>query len=293
MKSQNTNITNTSNFGSHGLCNLSITEKAGKKIFTKTYKAKDQTVALKEVFINERIRRFKKKNMKERSNFVVNYLGSSVNESNQTSLNFEFSPIGNLFDYFEKEIRKNENRLHLVKKLLRQVVKALIFLHRQGIIHNDVKLENIILFQDEKREITAKLGDFNNSLLYDGEEIHNLFYDEYDSTTSSLVPFSFESPTYNYDYLSLGIMIYQLFLVRTPFESKSQFEMVRKLKNKEYKQDEEYKRLDPTLRDLLEKLLEYDPEERLGDDHILLHPFFKCQESRTNNRKRIRLVNRL
>lgn len=52
-------------------------------------------------------------------------------------------------------------------KLCDGVVIGLAVLHASGVIHGDVKLENVLVFASDEGEIVAKLSDFGHSILDD------------------------------------------------------------------------------------------------------------------------------
>jgi serine/threonine protein kinase len=265
---------------SHNLCILSLREENGQKIFVKRYKDEDCPEALREVMVNRILRKSKNQN------FVVKYFGCFSDKNEKLNLKFEYSQVGTLFDYYINEIQKMENKNEIIKKFITQIVKALIIVHKQGIIHNDLKLENILLFKNRKGELIAKLADFNNSLLFDGEKI--IKFSDFDSSipSSTLFPYLIEYPNFKSDYLCLGVVVYQLFTGKhSPFEKCNVMEINRRMRRKEYLHNEDLKKMNPTMRDLLERLFEYDPTMRLGDEDILEHPYFKFSE-----RKRIRLI---
>ncbi|KAG0201361.1 hypothetical protein BGX33_010362 [Mortierella sp. NVP41] len=55
----------------------------------------------------------------------------------------------------------------IVRNVDAEVIRGLMHLRRQGIIHNDLKLENIFLFQKDGGAIIA---DFGQSARYTGED---------------------------------------------------------------------------------------------------------------------------
>ena len=77
-----------------------------------------------------------------------------------------------LFDYFlQEKIYARSYRLILVRQLCRSLLTALEELHQHGLVHKDLKLENVVFdevneFQTgEKLVCTPKLIDFDTVLL--------------------------------------------------------------------------------------------------------------------------------
>jgi serine/threonine protein kinase len=73
------------------------------------------------------------------------------------SLLFEFAEHGSLSDYMRRHRRTLSAPMK--KRLSRGVLKGLMYLHRLGIIHQDIKSDNILIFGTESRPV-AKIGDF-------------------------------------------------------------------------------------------------------------------------------------
>lgn len=66
----------------------------------------------------------------------------------------EYAPYGNLYQKIKRESKLEED---LARKILRQLINALIFMRDRNIIHRDIKPENILLMDSEG---TIKLSDF-------------------------------------------------------------------------------------------------------------------------------------
>ncbi len=55
---------------------------------------------------------------------------------------------------------------HGTKNVIEQVLRALVYLHRVGIVHRDIKLENI-LYENHSKNATVRLIDFGLSRTFD------------------------------------------------------------------------------------------------------------------------------
>jgi serine/threonine protein kinase len=100
---------------------------------------------------------------------ILSLFGYGWNLQKQSILPYvlvEYSPFGTLREY----LQRNERIPMLCKEmLLADVASGLHSLHETGIIHGDVKLDNILVFSTLTRgrlmEIIAKISDFGHSIV--------------------------------------------------------------------------------------------------------------------------------
>lgn len=72
----------------------------------------------------------------------------------------EYLDGGELFEKIEHKEFLKENQ---IKKLMRQILRAVAYLHRLGFIHRDLKPENILFEKLDDDSINLKLIDFGTS----------------------------------------------------------------------------------------------------------------------------------
>ncbi|RSL41853.1 hypothetical protein CEP54_015694 [Fusarium duplospermum] len=77
----------------------------------------------------------------------------------------EFAECGSLSQLQQQEYLGIETR----RKLCLDVCQGLHMLHSCGIVHGDIKAENVLIFPDEKHKYRAKLSDFGYSLVMNTE----------------------------------------------------------------------------------------------------------------------------
>lgn len=109
-------------------------------------------------------------------------------------------------------------------KLVLGVAKGLETLHRHGIIHGDVKAENVLLSIDQQGELVAKLTDFASSIHDFGAAAQEQLpgrsppWDAPEVRLKSVA----RSMLYKTDIYSFGLLIWRIMLdCRTPFEDPS------------------------------------------------------------------------
>lgn len=67
----------------------------------------------------------------------------------------EYAQKGSLLDYF----KGNKLEISQIKSLIKKVTQGLKHMHYKGVSHRDLKLDNILVFE-EKGSIIPKIADF-------------------------------------------------------------------------------------------------------------------------------------
>ena len=206
--------------------------------------------------------------------YIVNFYYSIIGKNN-LYLVMEYCPGGDLFCVLHGVGRFDEET---AKQYVYQVVQALKFLRSHGIIHHDLKPDNILVTASG----TLKLTDFGLSHLgLVGREASS------EDVTSEMVVGTpdYTAPevimnkehTYTADYWSLGAMIYEFLTGIPPFHGETKQETYGNILagNLDYSELEDNSE---EAIDLIKRLLVHTPEERIGAkniDEILQHPWLK------------------
>lgn len=80
---------------------------------------------------------------------IVSFYGASEDDSTM-NLFLEYAAKGSL----EQRLRQGKLSEQLAARYIRQIVKAIRYLHKQGIAHRDIKSANVLLFERKKLKIT-------------------------------------------------------------------------------------------------------------------------------------------
>lgn len=194
---------------------------------------------------------------------------------NDTRLYFviEFLRGGELYKHFLKKRRFQEEE---AKFYAAQIALAIGHLHKQNILHRDLKLENIMINGDGY----VKVIDFGLAKIINDDKLAMSFC----GTPEYLAPEMVKQEGHDkaVDWWSLGILIYEMTIGVTPFFSKSRLTLINNIKKEEviFPDKKKYKiEYSDEFVDVVLKLLNKDKKERLGSkddiDEIMEHPYFK------------------
>ena len=176
----------------------------------------------------------------------------------------EYAPKGNLYHLIKQE--KNGFSEHKAFEYFIQILNAVYYLHSNNIIHRDIKPENILISADNK----LKLCDFGWA-----KELTLENRSTFCGTMEYMAPEIVGSENYDYsvDIWSLGILLYELLFGHSPFKANTTNNIIQNIKSHELNYDN--KNLSNSCKDLIQKLLEMNPQKRLKLKDILEHSFIK------------------
>uniref|UniRef100_A0A3Q0SPG9 non-specific serine/threonine protein kinase n=1 Tax=Amphilophus citrinellus TaxID=61819 RepID=A0A3Q0SPG9_AMPCI len=139
----------------------------------------------------------------------------------------EYASRGDLYDYIcdKKSITEQEAR-----HFFRQIVSAVHYCHQNGIVHRDLKLENILL--DGSGNV--KIADFGLSNLYHGDEYLQTFCGSPLYASPEIVNGRpYHGP--EVDTWSLGVLLYTLVHGTMPFDGNNHKTLVQQISTGNYR----------------------------------------------------------
>jgi len=176
----------------------------------------------------------------------------------------EYVDKGDLYMLLKSQKKGRLTELQ-TKPLFFQILRGLDYIHTQGILHRDIKLDNILLDQG----LNLKICDFGISRTI--IPAHRMT--EQSGTPAFMAPEIISGGGYEgfgSDIWSLGVVLYCLLTGTLPFRGNSGAELNQNIMkgvfNKEIKISEE-------ALQLLERLLEVRPEKRITLKEIWGHPW--------------------
>jgi len=180
---------------------------------------------------------------------------------------------GELYKIFQEQKRFPEE---VVRFYIAQIIMALGELHSKGIMHRDLKLENIMVDEDGY----IKLIDYGLAKIVANDELAM----SYCGTPEYLAPEMVDNKGHDMtvDWWAVGILIYEMLIGVTPFFNRNRQVLMSKIRHSKivFPDREHYEiAYSDELVDLVSGLLKKDKSQRLGAKNdaveILAHPFFK------------------
>lgn len=162
-----------------------------------------------------------------------------------------------------------------MKAYMVDILDGLVYLHDLGIIHADIKLENILAHKKEGHALpTLKICDFGLAQLAneDGtvvlqEKLGTMHYIAPEVGSGNIID-------NKVDIWSLGICLYKMCCAYRPNQ----------VKNYEYGdgpipfREVDWNNRSPELIDLVKKMLAFDPKDRISAREALNHPWLEVKK---------------
>ncbi|KAJ8704775.1 hypothetical protein PYW08_012095 [Mythimna loreyi] len=197
----------------------------------------------------------------------------------------EYCCGGDLSKYIHRYGRVPEKQ---VRYFLQQLASALKFLREKGVVHMDLKPHNLLLHKGSDGKYMLKVADFGfaqhmtseagrsvrGSPLYMAPE---MIFGQYDARV---------------DLWSVGVIMYECLFGRAPYSSSTFKELVDKIQRQAPIEIPANSSISPGCRDLLVRLLQHDPNNRISYDDFFNNEYLDLQHmpSKENYEKAVTLI---
>ena len=181
----------------------------------------------------------------------------------------------------------------MLANYIRSLLQALSHCHAHGVVHGDIKPENIMIDQNNQ----IQLIDFNvfSKATFSDKKSTSEATETVTSTMSlankDRLPYYLAPEVIlndgrtssKSDIWSVGVLLYTLVCGYQPFQGNSVDEITEKIRRADYHfRHAEFGSVSPKCKDLIRKLLVTNPQHRLSCNEALSHPWFvgRRRESR-------------
>ena len=193
----------------------------------------------------------------------------------------EYCPEGELFNEIIKVGKFDEGHTAFI---INQILKAMAYCHKMNIIHRDLKPENIMITNREKNGcLQVKIIDFGTAKIFEKGQQENKYVGSSYYMAPEVIKRHYDEKC---DLWSIGVILYILLTGRPPFDGNDDEEILENVKKGVYdKWAYPFPSLSSHAKDLISKLLQYDPQKRLSAEEALEHPWFKTAEFKKQDKE--------
>ena len=186
----------------------------------------------------------------------------------------DYCPEGELFNEIAKKKIFSEREAAYI---IYQILTAIRYCHKMRIVHRDVKPENIMIMGRERNGLLrVKLIDFGTAKLFvEGYKNKALVGSAY-YIAPEVIRGKYDESC---DLWSIGVIMYILLTGKPPFNGEEDDDILRAISIGQYDTNtERYSKLSLQAKDLIKRLLTFNPNERITAMDALSHPWFKTTE---------------
>ena len=157
--------------------------------------------------------------------------------------------------------------------VLYQILSAIRYCHKMRVIHEDIKPENIMITRRDKNYLYIKLIDFGTAKIFKEGNMQKGMVGSAYYIAPEVIGGAYNESC---DIWSIGVIMYLMLIGSPPFDGNDDESIFKSIKKGIYSTSSyNYKNLSNDAKDLISKLLEYDPNKRITAKNALNHPWFK------------------
>ena len=188
----------------------------------------------------------------------------------------DFAEGGDLLQFL---MERKSLDLARIQSYFHQLCSSVQYLHRLGLVHGDIKLENILLTEPESNDTESSyrkvlLSDFGLTRKPPDEALINCGTIEYAAPELIGAEFDATVDPFKSDIWALGVVLYALYFRKFPFDAPNAKVMKGRILHHEPDFTAEIDEDEATVLELIRLLLQKRPENRPSFEKIFASSFF-------------------
>ena len=194
--------------------------------------------------------------------------------SNKYYIVTDYCRNGELFDEIKKRDRFSERETAYI---LYQVLLAIRYCHKMRIVHRDIKPENILIVGRENNGLlNVKLIDFGTAKIFSEFSKNKALVGSSYYIAPEVIRGKYDEAC---DLWSIGVIMYIMLVGTPPFNGEEDDDILRAVSIGKYETSyPQYQSLSENAKDLITKLLKFNPSERITASEALKHPWFNTED---------------
>jgi len=174
-------------------------------------------------------------------------------------------------ELYEEIVRRKSFSEKDASIIMKQLFSALSYLHKKGIVHRDLKLENLLI--TEPNSLDIKLADFGLSKIVAGDALTTACGTPFYVAPDILLGTGYDSAV---DMWACGILLYVLLSGRLPFAADSDAELFKLIIDGDLVwKSPQFDTISDEAKDLISNLIVVEPRDRFTADEANQHVFIK------------------
>ena len=212
--------------------------------------------------------KFKEIDITKKFNHInVIYVYKVIDTPENYYIVMEYCKNGELFEYISKKERLDEDE---ASSFFYQIINGVEYIHSKGIAHRDLKLENLLLTEDN----IIKIIDFGLSHEFNGKDLLKTKCGSPSYASPELIAQPFYDG-FKSDIWCCGIILYAMLCGYLPFDGDEDKDGKDVLFKNIIEGNLEFpKFISELAKDLIIRLLNVDAKERISIPEIKKHPFY-------------------